>query len=101
MLPREILQTVLEGIMGSNAVYFQPPPTVLMTYPCIVYERSRSDTKFSGNYPYQYTQMYTITLIDSDPDTTFFDRVAALPMCLFDRHFTSDNLNHDVFNIYF
>ena len=31
------LQTLLESIKGVSKVYFQPPETVKMSYPCIVY----------------------------------------------------------------
>lgn len=36
------LQAVLEGILGSGNVYFQPPENLKMRYDCIVYERSES-----------------------------------------------------------
>jgi hypothetical protein len=93
------LQTLLETIIGN--VYFQPPPTIKMEYPCIVYEISNADTKFADNYPYSYAKKYTLTVIDKNPDSLLPDKVAALQRCIFNRHFTSDNLNHDVFNIYF
>ena len=33
------LQSVLEQTLGSRNVYFQPPASVKMKYPAIVYER--------------------------------------------------------------
>ena len=38
------LQAVLEGILGSGNVYFQPPENLKMRYDCIVYERSEIET---------------------------------------------------------
>jgi hypothetical protein len=35
------------------------------------------------------------------PDSDLPHKIASLPKCSFDRHFVSDNLNHDVFNLYF
>lgn len=93
------LHEILKGFVPN--VYFQPPATVKMKYPCIVYNRDNADTKFAGNLPYRYIKRYQVTVIDQDPDSEIPDKVAALPMCLFDRFFTADNLNHDVFNIYF
>lgn len=81
--------------------YFQPPPTLTMEYPCIVYERDDADTKFADDRPYSYTQRYQVTLIDPDPDSDILGKIAALPKCIFDRHFVADNLNHDVFVLYF
>lgn len=86
--------------MTSN-VYFQPPTNVRLQYPCIVYHRDFADTKFADDEPYNYTKRYQITIIDQDPDSEIPDKVAALPMSLFNRFFTADDLNHDVFNVYF
>lgn len=95
------LQTILEDLLGTRQVYFQPPANVQMEYPCIVYERDAARTRFAGNTPYRYTKRYQVTIIDQDPDSDIPDKVAALPMCLFNRHFAANNLNHDVFNIFF
>jgi hypothetical protein len=40
-------------------------------------------------------------VIDPDPDSPIVDAVAELPLCTYDRFFTADNLNHDVFNLFF
>lgn len=98
---RSDLQTLLKGILGSNNVYFQPPPTIKMVYPCIVYKRDTANTIFSGNKPYRYTKRYQVIVIDNNPDSVIPDKVAALPMCVFNRFYTADNLNHDVFNLFF
>ena len=93
------LQAILKGI--TTNVYFQPPPNVQMAYPCIVYERDFADTKFSDNKPYAYTQRYQVTLIDADPDSPILNGIKGLPMCTFDRHFAANNLNHDVFTLFY
>ena len=102
MSDRTDLGDILKAILGNTTgVYFQPPPTVSMVYPCIVYEWSNADTQFANNSPYLFKKRYMITVIAKDPDSDLPDKIAALPMCLFDRRFTKDNLNHSVFNIYF
>jgi hypothetical protein len=101
MAPRVELQTILEGVLGTGNVYFQPPPSLQMQYPCIVYKRDDAQTDFAGNKPYLYSKRYQVTVIDRNPDSHIPDRIAELPMCLFDRFFAADNLNHDVFNLYF
>lgn len=95
------LQTILETILGSRNVYFQPPANVQMKYPCIVYNRDFAETEFAGNKLYRRVKRYQVTVIDRDPDSEIPDKVAALPLCKFSRFFTADNLNHDVFNIFF
>lgn len=95
------LDDILREIVGSGKVYFDPPESVKMSYPCIVYERTDADTKYADNCPYHYTKAYQVTVIDRNPDSNLPDKVAQLPMCRFARHFTADNLNHDVFIIYY
>lgn len=99
MVPRDPLQTILEGILPN--VYFQPPPNVQMTYPAIRYERARADSAFADNVPYRNTHQYQVTMITRNPDETAFGALIALPMCTHERSYAADNLNHDVFNIYF
>lgn len=93
------LQAVLEAITPN--VYFQPPPSLAMVYPCIVYNRDFANTQFADNLPYRRKKRYQVTIIDQNPDSVIPDKVADLPMCLFERHFTAGNLHHDVYNIYF
>ena len=93
------LQRLLE-IITTN-VYFQPPTNVQLKYPCIIYKRDFADTKFADNEPYTYKRRYMVTIIDQDPDSEIPGKVAALPMSIFNRFYTVDNLNHDVYNVYF
>ncbi len=104
---RKSLHNILVEIMeewfddADSRVYFQPPETIRLIYPCIIYERDTADTQFADNAPYIYTNRYEVTVIDRDPDSEIPSRIAMLPMTINDRHFTSDNLHHDVFKIYY
>ena len=95
------LHDILQGILGSDQVYFQPPSNVVMQYPCIVYRRDNAYTDFAGNKPYSTTTRYQVIYIDRNPDSGVPDKIAALPMSLFNRFYTADNLNHDVYTLYF
>lgn len=101
MAPRLELQELLVGLLGSDHVYFQPPPSIDMLYPCIVYHRDAVDTTFADDRPYGHRTRYQVTVITQDPDSDLKDKVAALPACSYDRFFTNDNLNHDVYNLFF
>ena len=101
MRTRVDLQSLLEEILGNTNVYFQPPDNLEINYPCIIYMRDYIKPEYADNSTYSFAKRYEITLIDKDPDSAMVDKLASLPMCSFDRHFTSDNLNHDVFNLYF
>jgi hypothetical protein len=95
------LQALLEVVLGSTNVYFQPPNNKEMLYPCIVYHRDTASTQFANNSPYRYDHRYQVTVIDPDPDSPIPDKVAHLPKTQHNRFFTADNLNHDVFILYF
>ena len=93
------LQLLLETF--TDNVYFQPPTNVKLKYPCIIYKRDFADTKFADDIVYDHMVRYAITVIDQDPDSEIPKKVASMPMSLFNRFFTVDNLNHDVYNVYF
>lgn len=96
------LQSLLEETVGEGIkVYFQPPESLTMQYPCVRYERDSANTQFAGNRPYRYEKRYQVMVISRDPKDPIPDKIAALPMCTFDRWYAVDNLNHDVFNLYF
>lgn len=94
-------QAVLEALLETSQVYFQPPATVEMQYPCIVYKRDRSSTDFADNYMYRFHQRYEVTHISRSPDSDIRGKLGALPMSLYNRYFTAQNLHHDVFLVYF
>lgn len=98
---RLALQSLLEGLLGSRDVYFQPPANVQMQFPCIVYGQDKTVTRFAGNKPYRHAKRYMVTVIDRNPDSDIPDKVAMLPLCIHNRTYTADNLHHDVFNMYF
>ena len=96
---REELHDLLEETLGNDHVYFNPPEGFRMKYPAIVYHRSKIKSVFADDAPFQHTFMYTVTLIDEDPDSETLIELLALPMCEHDTHFISNGMNHDVFTI--
>lgn len=101
MSSRLDLQTILEGILGSRNVYFQPPSSVRMQYPAIVYSRKGIEKRSANDSAYHKLPRYEVILVDKNPDSAFVDKILDLPYCSYDRHYESDNLNHDVFTIYY
>lgn len=95
------LHDLLVEILGSTNVYFQPPPTVEMKYPCIVYQPDFLLSEWADNKSYKRDKRYLVTVIDRDPDSEIPDKVAALSKCVFDRFYTAANLNHNVFKLFF
>ena len=101
MATRVDLQNVLEELLESRNVYYQPPESLKMNYPAIVYARKTIDNSYANNSVYKQNYAYEITVIDKNPDSEIVNKVSKLPTCRFDRHFKSDNLNHDVFTLYY
>lgn len=99
MAPRLQLQALLEAI--TDRVYFQPPINLRMVYPCIVYIRDYAKSEFADNSNYHRTLRYSVTVVDKDPDSLIPGKVAVLPLCSFNRFYVADNLNHDVFSLFF
>ncbi len=75
MAQRLELQVLLVSLLGSSNVYFQPPPTVKMQYPCIIYKRDRINADFADNKPYKHKRRYQVTVIDLDPDSIIHEKV--------------------------
>ncbi len=101
MASRLDLQATLETLLGSRNVYFQPPESVKMNYPAIVYGLDNVESTFADDGVYLSHKRYLITVIDKNPDSTIVDKIAVLPACRFNRHYKSENLNHYVFSLYF
>ncbi len=98
---RTDLHNLLKTVLGSDNVYYQPPASVKMEYPAIVYKRDDIDTKFADDFSYKQSTAYELIVIDKNPDSNIVETVSKLSMCRFVRHYTADNLNHDVFKLYF
>lgn len=99
MASRLDLHNILLGI--SENVYFQPPESIKIRYPAIVYFRRNIENVHADDASYLHSNSYEITVIDRDPESELMSKISELPMCRYDRHFTSDGLNHDVFIIYY
>jgi hypothetical protein len=101
MASRLELHEVLCGILENRNAYFQPPASLKLKYPCIVYARDHHDIKYANDNPYTHAKRYKVTIIDYDPDSPIPDKVAMLPTCKFVTSYKDDNLNHDVYELYF
>ena len=55
----------------------------------------------ADNLPYTTRIRYLVTIVDRDPDSYIPSKVGLLSSAIFNRFFVADNLNHDVYTIYF
>lgn len=72
-----------------------------MNYPAIRYTRSEIRATYANGTVYGLEKIYEVIVIDKNPDSEVVDNVASMPKCKFDRHYTSNNLNHDVFILHY
>ena len=93
------LHEVLCDALGSRNVYFQPPESMKLNYPAIIYNRQNQDVTPADNQKYIGMWVYQVVVVDKNPDSPIVDRVSDLPFTRYVRSFKSDNLNHDVFLI--
>lgn len=95
------LHDKLKNIVGAN-VYFQPPASVQLSYPCVIYNLGNGDIKRADDTIYSYTNSYELMFIYKQPNMDILETVLkTFPMCSVSRIYIADNLNHYVFNIYY
>lgn len=96
-LHKELIQ-----LFSPNKVYYNPPETIAMTYPCIVYNKDYIKTNKADNLNFVLHDRYQLTVIDRDPDNTAIkDILLHFQTASFDRRFVSDGLYHDVITLYY
>lgn len=92
---------ITEGLNIKNA-YFQPPATIKMKYPCMIYSLSNASILHADDVTYLYTRRYQLTYVTPNPDDSKIDEIPHyFKMCSFVRHFVSDNLNHYIYDLYY
>lgn len=94
-------QSKLEELLESRNVYYQPPSNVQMVYPAIIYSKVKPDIKRANNKIYLKKPCYQVIVISKSPDHPVIDKLLELPYCTWERHYISNNLNHDVFTLYY
>lgn len=100
MADRLELHSVLQELLGSSNVYYQPPESIKMQYDAIRYSKKTIDSKYANDRKYSMTDCYEVIVISRLPDNPVIKKLLSLPYCSYDRHYIADNLHHDVLTIY-
>ena len=95
------LQSLLEDMLGSKNVYYQPPESIKMQYDAIRYSKKTIRPTSANDGKYSMRDCYELIVIAKRPDNPVIKKLLALPYCSYDRHYVADNLNHDVLTIYY
>lgn len=101
MRSRLELQTLLEDLLESTNVYYQPPENLKMEYPCIRYYKDDIRGDYADDMKYSIYDVYHIVVISKRPDHPVINKILQIPYSSFNRHYVSDELNHDVIKLYF
>ena len=101
MADRLDLQGLLEELLESRNVYYQPPESVKMQYTAIRYSKKNIQSVYANNSKYLMRDCYELIVISRKPDDPVIKRLLALPYCSYDRQYIADNLYHDVLTIYY
>lgn len=101
MATRLDLQRRFEDILESKNVYYQPPESIKLKYPCIIYSLSDIYARNADDMHYSMQKAYTVTVISRDPDNTIAESILQFPRTRFDRRYIADNLYHDILTLYY
>lgn len=102
MVRRQKLHEKLIEVLGSNYVYYNPPESTKIKYPCIVYSPSSKNFINADNIKYRSLTQYQLTIIDRNPDSEIADRVLFnFQYCTTERWFVYDELNHWVLRLFY
>ena len=96
MTNRDTLQLKLESILGSTNVYYNPPESLKMSFPAIVYNLSDIRQVHADNRKYVDFTTYKITVISKQVDNPAIRGVLDLPMTKFSTNYTKNGFYHTV-----
>lgn len=86
----------------ESRVYFNPPQSVIMKYPCIRYKKLPPALRRANNGIYILTDVYEAVVIDLDPDSVIPEMILRrFQYCSIEQTYTADNLNHTILKIYY
>lgn len=97
---RDTLHAKLVDLMDGKKVYFQPPESIKLQYPCIIYKLTGASDLYADNTHYRNMKRYDVILVDKNPDSIYCDRLNEIQYSRMDRTYINDNLHHYAFTIY-
>lgn len=99
---RRKLQNELESVLGNKNVYFQPPESIKLQYPAIVYEVSAPDIKRADNRIYSYTNKFNLKYIRKNGNDDVPRKILeTFSLCSENDTYIYDNLYHTIFGLYY
>lgn len=99
---RIFLHEILTNIEGVKKVYYEPPSSIKLVYPCLIYSLESYNTSYADNKRFLSWPRYSVILIDYDPESSIVKDILDLDNCnvAFDRKYSEDQLTHWSFTLY-
>lgn len=84
-------------------VYYQPPGSSKMEYPCIRINRSTVNSTYANGKRYNSRQSYDLMLISKSIEDEIASKILTRfeNLCRVDREYIADNLYHKTFKLYY
>ena len=96
------LQDILANIERGTKAYYQPPSTIEMQYPCIVYKDKPGEVLKADNAIYRYTNRYDLLYITRSPKQSIIQTMLSrFSYCSLSDIYVNDGLHHYAFTIYY
>lgn len=91
---REILSKVMVDCGEEPKLYYQPPESMRLEYPCMIYHLKDMSSNYADNRPYMKLISFDITYVTRSPSSSVPVAMTDQSLMSFDRYYTADNLHH-------
>lgn len=98
---RVAFQRILESLLGSKNVYFQPPENIKINYPAIIYKLETINKTNANNAMYKHNCKYSLTYISKNPDDDTVIKILSLDHSSMNARYIADGLYHTKFTIFY
>lgn len=98
---RADLDRILRTTLGTSNVYFDPPESFKLKYPCIIYSFEGNADMHADNKTYYRYKRYSMLYITQNADDQMADTLSDLSFCKLARSYTANNLYHYAFEIFY
>ena len=94
-----MLEEIQTAANETPHVYFEPPESVKMSYPCFVYHFTGYNAINADDGKYLKSEEYAVRYITKKADPPIPKAFEALPHVSFDTHYVAENLHHFMFTV--
>lgn len=96
----QTLHSYLEALLPNVTLYFQPPESIKLEYPCLIYRLDNVFSKNADNVPYIVKNRYSLTLITKKVEEDMYYKLLSLESAKYERLFIADGLYHLIVTIH-